>query len=556
MAAFTLMALLQLVVGNAFYLGVAGPPVASISGADTCPLEAGEGFDSMSLLSFSTQLAKQRGMKLQSSAPLTADLRPFGLGVGKKCAKAKCFECEKMKHNKLEEAVGKPIDPAAPIRPIDALAAFLDEPPEKVMYHVQQAVIPANMKGGAFKFTPEDCQEFYKLVEGFESEDAPPVSCFRKQKGTVAGFKMSPEQVCESCDCSPVPDSMDKGALTALFASAQDDHLAVLEQSISQKIASTLAGGLHKVLVKAVDFFKNFVRGLQDFLRAPVQWLENTQNQRVALKALKIGTAVGFFAIGAATGSALLAPAAMFAVHSAFALAQAAHAKYAGASMKQAAGMLVFTMTIGAVTATLALPDEAVTWLLPSTDAISHAASATGEALLDPNVLQNSVEAFDAAAGEVGESALGKAPGQLLKIGSTSLFDSKVWKAIAARKAQAESNPSTVAEVLALQAQLCEAATNEWADALAQSMSARGLAEGERHVSCGMVKPEAVEEEVAAKSDIRDDYKPADTGTLEDFLGEQAPDFPFAEAGVAPAHSKQEYPPHWGEMPQPAPTMH
>lgn len=548
MAAFTLMAVLKLVAGSAFCLGAASFPFATYSSSDTCPLEDGEGFDGVSLLSFSTKLAKKRSIKWQSSAQIAKVA--FGPSMGKKCAQPKCYQCEKIATELMH---GGPIDAAAHSPGRSLLGAFEDvDSQDDIMYHIQQAVIPASMKGGAFKFTSDDCQEFYGLRPGSESKDAPPVSCFRKRKGTVTGFRLSPEDVCKSCECSLLSALPGETNPMARFTRVKVDHLAILEQSLSEKVFSTfgkvLSGAGH-VASKVANFIKNFARGFRNFVSAPREWLQNTENQRVALKVLKYGAGAAMAVSAIASGGSLaLAPAAVFAVNSAFALAQAAHAKRNHATNKQVAGMLVLSIGVGAVTATLALPDETASWLLPgigeSLEAATHPSA---------DFLETAAGAFNEAASEVADSASGgeKAVRFGLSKGPIAYYESKVWKTLASNKAKAESNPSTVSQVLALQAQLCEAATNEWAEALKASMSAQNLAGGDPQVACGMVNGAAVEAEMAAGRDALAQYEQVSFGTLGDFLGEPVPDMP-GHGDVDKADGKQEYPAHWGEMADPS----
>jgi hypothetical protein len=121
----------------------------------------------------------------------------------------------------------------------------------------------------------------------------------------------------------------------------------------------------------------------------------------------------------------------------------------------------------------------------------------------------------------------------------------KVWKSIAAKEAQAQpkGNPSTVSEVLALQANLCEEAQNHWAKAIVDYMKENELegAGDQPKVDCGLasgedlqalearetrqsrgrrINPET-EKDVAAINAALSGYKRVSSGSLADIRGEE-----------------------------------
>jgi len=507
MAAFTLMAVLQLMVGSAFYLGATGLPSASLSSSDTCPLEGGEGFDGLSLLSFSTQLAKQHSMKLQPSAQVTAVLR-----TGKKCATAKCLECRRMWNIQAQKHIDSKYGAAATtLTPSAPWFSLCDKSPDKIMSYIE----PSSTDSGS-------CDEIYGLAEGSQSKGAPPVFCSRQHGKVLGGMipglhSLSQEQICEGCVC----DAATQSQLVTLQG-ARADQLAWLEKSLSEKVGSTLSNVLSKVLGKAADLAKKLGNGLVNFFKDPRKWFKDAKNQRLALKVFK-GAVTVVLAVGAATGVGIvLAPATIFAISSALALAQSGHAYYhsdrSGHALKQATGLLLFRMTIGGITSAVAIPDVSASWLLDgmggvAKEALGGVTDAADGALLPDGFLSSSIDGFNEGAEEVAEASLPEKAARLaLKapvVGPASYLDKKVWSDMAKRKEQADMKKApAVAQALALQAKLCNAATDEWAPAMKASMKDHGLEGGKVQVTCGMVSSASVEAEMAAGRDVLAEYKP------------------------------------------------
>jgi len=586
MASLALIAVLKLTVGGTLWLGASAFPLATHSDSDTCPLAAGvptcpledgDGFDRVSLLAYSTKLATQRGMLQESTqvSPKLAKQRDMtrqsssqdqqGASMGPKCAHAKCYECARALIAPPE--IGKrfyanPADGPAPFHGSDLLQAFEQEKQQDVIWRIQPGVIEDVMKDGGIdkKYPGGFCQEWYSLREGVEDENAKPASCFRKagrhdvdlKVTSVQGPKLSPEDICNSCECEII-----EGENPIYRLPVTVDHLGLFQQAMEQKVTTTLCNVVAKVFStiwkytgkKALDFAGNFLKGLGNLVLHPITWWKDTENQRVALKVLKFGFGVTLAVSAGLTGTALLGPAAAFAVHAALSVAQAGHAKYNGASKKQVAGMLVMSIGVGSITATVGIPDVTASWLLPDfAAAIDGVAGAAGSEnvmnILDGSVPTESVTGLDAVLGKATEAfdeALDKASafkeemdelgakddspgGKRLKAGikkAAGIYEGKVWKKMAAEEAQKKSNPSTLAQVLKLQENLCEEAGNEWTTSLQESVRAAGLPESAPQVRCGILSGADIE--AAAPSDVMAKYEPVIYGTLEDFLGDLMP---------------------------------
>lgn len=609
-----MMAALKLTVA-ALFLGASAFPIASYSNSDTCPLEDHAGSDRVSLLHFSTQLARKRGRKWQSGVQIKEEK---GIIFGDKCASPKCLACMgKMREAVGEDGVAKFLTNEAQGLALREMDAFAQQPNglERIDAAFGEFAPETGAEGEFFKahgYVTGDCQEFYAT----KHESAPaPVSCFRKNKwnidGAWRGKSLSHMDICKSCQCSETQGH----PMNKHVAQIQEDHSARLKMTLGKKVEATFT-----------NLFNKKVQEIQGFLDDPWQAYENLKGRRtkIALKVLKVGAGIGMAIAIAATGGPIspLVPVALL-INGAFSGLQAINAKAKGASNKQVAGMLILNIVVGGISATFGIPDLTADLFLPSVaEEISGIAGESlqeaAEGLMETTskgvtaALAKGSEAFNSAdmaqaieaaadmhqaidAGQADGLAEGvadsparqkvkyafKATRGALK-GVGKWLSGKAWKTIAAKEAQAKPNgdPSTVKEVLALQANLCGEAENHWAQAIVDYMKENKL-EGADHppqVDCGFASREDLEaarapaparetreargrriqeaeesklnaeaeEAAAAMHEALSDYKRVSFGSLADFLGEEKEPLSSFVAKKPVGPPPQTWPESWG----------